>query len=218
MSRRCLVLRPEPGDAATCARLRAAGLLPVSRPLFVVRALDWAAPDVSAFDSLLLTSANAVRHAGAGLASLAALPVIAVGKATAGAARAAGLRVAHVGTGGVAEALASVTEPGRILHLAGRDRTASGIPATAITVYVAEPVPPPPDLAAVARGSVALLHSVRVARRFAMLMQARDEVRIAAISAAVAAAAGDGWNRIAVADRPDDDALVARAATLAIDA
>lgn len=45
----------------------------------------------------------------------------------------------------------------------------------------------------------------------------RADVRLAVISGAVEAAAGEGWAAIAVAETPDDAALVAVAATLAID-
>jgi uroporphyrinogen-III synthase len=33
-------------------------------PLFAIVPLDWTAPDPAQFDGLVLTSANAVRHAG----------------------------------------------------------------------------------------------------------------------------------------------------------
>ena len=56
-------------------------------PLFSVESLAWKVPDAASFDALLLTSANAVRQAGAGLTQLRGLPVHAVGAATATAAR-----------------------------------------------------------------------------------------------------------------------------------
>nr|WP_241769309.1 uroporphyrinogen-III synthase [Sphingomonas melonis] len=104
-----LVVRPEPGTARTLARLRALGVDAAAFPLFATVPVPWQAPDPAAHDALLITSANAVRHAGPTLAALAHLPVIAVGAQTAAAARAAGLAVAVVGTGGVAEALAAAT-------------------------------------------------------------------------------------------------------------
>lgn len=215
MSRRCLVLRPEPGAAATVARLEAAGLAAMAMPLFATRAIAWAPPDPADFDALLITSANAIRFAGAGLARLAHLPVVAVGAASAAAAQAAGLVICHTGTGDAASAVAGAA-PMRLLHLAGRDRVA--VPGvTAVTVYAAEALPPPAGLATAAQGAVALLHSARAARRLAALIEMPATTRIAAISAAVAAAAGRGWEAVAVAARPDDAALVAAATTLAID-
>ena len=50
---RVLVLRPEPGNAETCARLRARGIDAVGMPLFAVVPVDWTCPDPAAFDALL---------------------------------------------------------------------------------------------------------------------------------------------------------------------
>ena len=65
-------------------------------------------------------------------------------------------------------------------------------------------------------GTVALLHSARAARRLAALVDGRrSAISLAALSPAVAAAAGAGWGHVAAADAPSDAALVALAATLA---
>ena len=65
---------------------------------------------------------------------------------------------------------------------------------------------------------VALLHSPRAAERFASLVDGAGLVRqrmgIAALSPAVAMAAGAGWQVTAVAQEPTDDQLVAAAAAL----
>lgn len=209
MTRALAVLRPEPGNTATAGRIEALGLRAIRLPLFAIRPVAWTPPDTAHYDALLLTSANAVHHAGPGLGALR-LPVVAVGEATARAARAAGLCVETVGDG---DAAAAVRASGgrRLLHLAGQDRVDAGVDA--ITVYAAEPVP----VASVAMlaDCVALLHSARAAQRLAGLLQrnAVTGVRIAALSAAVRAAGPDCPG--AVADRPDDAALVALAARLA---
>jgi len=57
------------------------GIDAVVMPLFEVRAVPWHAPDPTAFDMLLLTSANALRHGGGELGRLRLLPVAAVGEA-----------------------------------------------------------------------------------------------------------------------------------------
>ncbi len=119
MTRSLAVLRPEPGNAATVARIEALGLSAIRLPLFAARSLAWTPPDPAAFDALLLTSANAVRHAGAGLDALCGLPVVAVGEATARAARSAGLMVETVGAGDVASVVQASGRT-RLLHLAGR--------------------------------------------------------------------------------------------------
>lgn len=210
-----LVLRPEPGAAATAARARAAGLDPLVAPLFAVRPCAWDAPDMPV-DALMLTSANAARAAGALPDALRGLPLYAVGAKTAAAAGSLGAAEIRVGEAGVAELVARAARDGigTLLHLAGADRTAfdpAGVRIVTRIVYAAAPVEPPPALPA--RDTVALLHSARAARRFAELVAPAGHA-IAALSPAVAAAAGPGWRAVAVAARPDDDALLAAAARL----
>lgn len=217
--RRALVLRPAPGAARTCAALAAAGVEAHALPLFETRAVAWTPPDPARFDALLLTSANAPRHAGAALRALSTLPVVAVGAATAAAATKAGLRIAHVGTGNARDAVAEAPRFPRLLHLAGRDRI--DLPGvTAITVYASEARPVAGDaLETASSGAVVLLHSVRAATHFVAAIghMPRSDTRIAALSAAVGAAAGDGWGAVGIAPEPSDAALVAVAVRLAID-
>jgi uroporphyrinogen-III synthase len=212
-----LVLRPEPGNTRTVAALRDAGVVAMGIPLFAVRPLAWQVPD-ERFDALLLTSANAVRMAGAALARVAHLPVVAVGAATAHAARAAGLDVAVTGHDDVAAAVAAARAYPRLLHLAGREHVA--LPGVAcVVVYASDPLPVASDALMAALPAVVLLHSARAAARFASLAAdlPRDRIMLAALSAKVAAAAGSGWQRVVVADAPRDARLVALAAMLAID-
>lgn len=213
MSRPLAVLRPEPGNARTAVAIVAMGRRALRVPLFAVRPIAWTPPDRGDFDALLLTSANAVRHGGAGLAHLRGLPVLAVGAATAAAARAAGFVVAATGDAGV-DALLADRAPARLLHLAGRERMPRD-DVTAIAVYAADPLPIAAAALVALEGSVALLHSARAARALAALPLDRDRIRIAALSEAVAAAAGLGWDRCVAAASPDDGTLLALAATLA---
>lgn len=223
MSRAIAVLRPEPGNTATAAAIEALGLTAIRLPLFEVRAIDWTPPDVARFDALLLTSANAPRHAGPGLAGLRGLPVHAVGDATAAAARDAGLEVVAIGDrdGSALVATAAASGVRRALLLAGRDRAVEehAIIAEAIAVYASEPVAVAIEALDQLAGSVVLLHSARAARRVADLIDRagidRRTMRLAAISAAAADAAGGDWERIAAAASPDDVALIALARTLA---
>jgi uroporphyrinogen-III synthase len=215
--RRALVLRPAPADARTVALLAAAGVTAQAVPLFVAGPLAWTVP-AGRFDALLLTSANAIRHGGAGLRAVAHLPVVAVGAATAAAARAAGFAVVLTGDGDVAAAVRDAGDR-RLLHLAGRDHVAAAGVAGRAVVYASDPVPAVPGMVDAAVDGVVLLHSRRAARRFAEVAGAlpRDRIRLAALSPAVAAAAGTGWRRVEVAARPTDAALVDVAARLAID-
>jgi uroporphyrinogen-III synthase len=223
MSRAIAVLRPEPGNTATAAAIEALGLTAIRLPLFEVHAIDWTPPDVTRFDALLLTSANAPRHAGPGLAALRGLPVHAVGDATAAAARDAGLEVVAVGDRDGAALVAAAAASGvqRALLLGGRDRAVEEHPiiAEAIAVYASEPVAVALEALDQLAGSVVLLHSARAARRVADLIDRagidRRTVRLAAISAAAAAAAGGNWEGIAAAASPDDATLIQLARTLA---
>ena len=223
MNRRVAILRPEPGNAVTMARAGHAGLDPLSLPLFTVRPSDWTSPDASAFDGLLLTSANALRHGGPGLAAFRHLPVLAVGSATAEAARAAGFTVAHTGSTDVADLLRDTDGSGRLLWLTGRERTAIEHPAiaAAVPVYASDPIPLAAADAAMLAGSVALIHSARAAIQLTAILDhhaiPRSTVRIAAISRKAAVAAGPGWGAVAIATAPNDDALIAAAKPLAID-
>ena len=222
MSRAIAVLRPEPGNTATAAAIEALGLTAIRLPLFEVHAIDWVAPDASRFDALLLTSANAPRHAGPGLAGLRSLPVHAVGDATAAAARDAGLEVVAVGDRDGAALVAAAAASGvrRGLLLGGRDRALGSDPiiAEAIAVYASDPMAVPAEALDQLAGSVVLVHSPRAARRLADLIDRvgidRRTVRLAAISAAAVDAAGGDWERIAAAAVPDDATLIALARSL----
>ena len=213
--RRLLVLRPEPGASATVERARKRGLDAFAVPLFTIEPLPWYPPDSGAFDGLLLTSANAVRCTGGKLDGFRGLPVYAVGEATARATRQAGLSVAAVGEADVERLLGSIEPDLKLLHLCGEDRRTPVEVAQHITpvpVYRAKPVASPElDEAA---GAVALIHSPRASRRFAELVRDRGSIVIAAISAAAAEAAGDGWAAVEFAAAPSDDALLALAARL----
>lgn len=212
-----LVLRPEPGAGETVLRLRERGIDAVAAPLFTVAPVAWQAPDPAAFDAVVLTSANAVRHGGDPLEKLRGLPVHAVGEATAAAARDAGFDVASSGDAGVDQLLGSIDQQLRLLHLCGKDRREpldAPQQIARITVYRATPVEFP-DLRS-AKGSVALIHSPRAAERFAELVAVPDRtsIAIAAISHAAAKAAGAGWKHVEAAAQPSEEALLALAARL----
>lgn len=219
-----LIVRPEPGASQTAARAAEQGWNAIVAPIFRIEPLAWAAPDPKDYEALIVTSANAVRQAGAALASYRALPVYAVGGATAAALRNAGFAEVHSGRGDAKAILAIAAEAGvrRALHLAGADLTDAEHPAIALDrriVYrsvalegegLFEPLTPDP--------AIALLHSARAARHFAALCEragiARDTIRLAALAPLILAAAGDGWDAGIAAETPDDMALLAAAARL----
>jgi uroporphyrinogen-III synthase len=219
-----LVLRPQPGADATARRAIALGLKPVVAPLFDIRAIDWDAPDTVLFDALLVTSANAVRHGGKALAGYRDLPLVAVGSATAEAARTAGFEaiIAGQGDGAAAVELAVGQGKTRLLHLAGREHIDLRHPGASIErriVYAAEAATLPDNArATLEAGAIALLHSARAATLFGTLLDiaglSRNRIILIALSEAVRDAAGPGWAGAFAAPAPNDEALLAIAARL----
>jgi uroporphyrinogen-III synthase len=112
--------------------------------------------------------------------------------------------------------LLSSIEPGlKILHLCGEDRVnADGRESlTQIVVYRAKAIQEQPDLRP-AEGAVVLVHSSRAGRRLAALIEDRSSIAVAAVSNVAAEAVGGGWETVAYAEKPTDEALLALAARL----
>jgi uroporphyrinogen-III synthase len=212
--RKLLLLRPEPGLSISAMRARAMGLDVITCPLFRVEPVEWSVPDPAGYDALLMTSANSVRHGGYGLEALKSLPVHAVGAASAAAAEDAGFRVETVGSGSAADLLAALPPSLRLLHLAGQDRREleNANPANVRIVYRSAAIETPglPSLDSL----VVAVHSPRAGMRLAELADHRSNTAIAAISGAAAGTCRDGWERVEVAERPDDSSLLALAAML----
>lgn len=213
------MLRPEPGATATCDAARRLGLEPLAIPLFAIEAVAWEAPEQSAFDGLLLTSANALRHGGPELKKLRGLPVFAVGEATAAEARNHGFQLSSTGKGGVDDLLDSIKPDLRLLHLCGEERREPAVPRQAITavpVYKAAEIEAP-DLSPLV-GAVVAVHSPRAGARLAELASRSgpetSRTALAAISREAARAAANGWEQVVTAGEPNDDALLALAARL----
>ncbi|MFM5906254.1 MAG: uroporphyrinogen-III synthase [Novosphingobium sp.] len=215
-----IVLRPEPGNAATLAAGRAEGLDAHGFPLFTIEPRAWTCPAAGDFDAVLAGSANAFRHGGGQLAALRRLPVHAVGESTAEAARAAGFALAGMGSGGLQGLLDGMAGPLRLLRLAGEERIAitppPGVTIAERVVYASTAQP----LAALAlpllrAGAVVLLHSAEAARHFAAQCDAagldRARIDLALIGPRLIAAAGTGWGHVATAAVPSDAALLALA-------
>lgn len=216
--KKLFLFRPQPAADASAERARALGLEPVVTPLFEIHPVKWIAPDPAGFDGLLLTSANAVRHGGESLRAMQSLPAYAVGEATAEAARDAGLKVKKVGSGNIDDLLASVPAKLRLMHLCGFHRRPPVNPRQQITtacVYKSKPAVPPPAFRALP-DNVGVVHSAEAAKRLAELVLPveRKRIRLAAISQQAAVAAGLGWQAVAIAPDPTDDALLALAASL----
>lgn len=216
--RQLVILRPEPAASNSLERASALGLEAIAIPLFEVRPLAWTPPDPAAFDAVMATSANALRHGGAALEQYLQLPLHAVGEATAEAARKAGFANVTAGGGDVGALLGSLPTGLRLFYPCGRERRDLSHTLQAILsvpVYAAEELPMPDGFAHFT-DSVLAVHSPRAGARLAELIPSSDRsnLRIAAISAAAAQAAGSGWGDVASAAEPSDGALLELAARL----
>ncbi len=229
---RFVVTRPQPDGARTAAALRERGHEVLEAPLMQVEPLE---ADLSGgWGAIIVTSANAPAAIAdnAALAALTKLPVIAVGRRSAEAAREAGFSDITSAGGDLRDLVRTIVArradaKAPLLYLAGEDRSADligelvmhGIAAELRVVYRAVTVPFPPALiAALQSGEVdAVLHfSKRSAENYlagaraAALLEQALGVRHFCLSAPIAeplTAAGAG--KVAVAPRPNETALIA---------
>ncbi|MEJ0017965.1 MAG: uroporphyrinogen-III synthase [Acetobacteraceae bacterium] len=225
-----LITRPEPGASETAARVAALGYQPVVAPLMAIRMLRANLPPSARVQAVLVASGNAVaalpeshRH----------LPLFAVGEATAARAQAAGFASVSSADGDAAALAALVAarcdrDAGPLLLAAGRgqgleltDRLrAEGFGVVRRAVYAAVPaaeLPEPAHAAFLAgRLAAALLFSAETARHCVRLLDsARLHEAVRSVDAlaigrpAAVALEALPWRRIRVADRPDQDAMLA---------
>lgn len=223
--REILVLRPEPGASETRERAKELGLDPIVAPIFKVETVAWEPPAETDFDAVLLTSANAARHAGQALCAFYGLPCYVVGESSAAAAHEAGFRDVRTGPSDGAALVEIMADDGisTAFHPHGLDHLRLDHPQIRIVrrgVYASHAVEvlPPEAAAALGNAALVLLHSPRTARHFAMLLEdsgrPRRGVDLALISKAAATAAGPGWKSVSVASVPRDHALLELAAKL----
>jgi uroporphyrinogen-III synthase len=180
---RLLLTRPEPDNARTAAALRAQGHEVVLAPLLRIEAVAeadlGASPSSRSWTAILITSANGVRALAAHprRRDLLALPLLAVGQASADAARAAGFANVSSADGNAddlallaARRFAGARLP--LLHLAGRDRSsdlagalaARGLAVRTVVIYRAAKAErfPPAARAALEQGQIdGVLHFSR---------------------------------------------------------
>ena len=214
-----VVIRPEPGNAATVAAARAQGLTALGFPLFEMAACLWDVPDPAPYQALLAGSANVFRLGGVGLARLTTLTVHAVGAVTAEAARGAGFAVAQTGEGGL-QPLAETLPPGRYLRLAGEKHVPLALPEGVmvddVVVYAARGISMPPALVStLASPAVVLLHSGEAAQHFAAesarLGVRRDGLALVCLAPRIGQLAGPGWQHLELAQTRSDQAVLALA-------
>lgn len=218
-----LILRPEPGNAASVAAARALGIAEViGAPLFAIAPVAWQAPDPAGYAAILAGSANLFRHGGQDLAALATLPVVAVGAETARVAREAGFTVGVSGEGSLQDVAAGLPA-GRYLRLSGSDPVPltlpEGLVVDTVTVYAAKALPLSGEAASMlAQPCVVALHSGEAARHFAQectrLHLARSTVKLACLAPRIAAMAGQGWQAVEISAMRRDQPLLALAAQM----
>jgi uroporphyrinogen-III synthase len=229
---RIAVTRPEGASGGFAAALAARGHAAVSAPLLEIHGLSARLPEVSAYQALLATSANAFLDCGAETLA-AARRLFAVGGATAEAARVAGAAAVQSAEGdgaALAELVERACDPkgGPLLYLAGRPRRfdlagrlrGAGFTVEVIETYQAQTPETLPealrtrlakgDLDAVSFFSPRTAESFVRLTREAGLETACTGLTALCLSAAVAAELADlAWRRVTVAESPDQEALLA---------
>ena len=233
---RLIVTRPAEDAAQLCRRLEAAGHEPILSPLLEIRPLAELAIPPRHYQAVLITSANGAR-ALAGRSEIERLKrarVLAVGPASAEAAREAGLGQVEEAAGDVA-ALARLAvgtlrpQEGPLLYVSGAvtagdlasTLSASGFEVDRVVTYEARPAEALPKLCAAAlaagRADGVLLYSPRTAHIWVALVQAGGLAPAASrlvhycLSGNVAAVVRDGIADdvpLQVASRPDEFALL----------
>ena len=226
---RVWITRSSPGAEATASRLAALGHAPLIAPLLAVRPIAGVRLDFNRVGAVAFTSANAVKAFAAKYPQGGrALPVFAVGAATADAARAAGFLETASADGDVAGLAELIIEhrasiAGAVLHpsalkpagdLAG-DLAAAGLEVRTTPIYdTVDPSNlPQPAIEALAAGEVdaVLLHSPRAAGVLARLLpgSAQEMIAYALSEACAGPVRGVDFKRIAVAPEPTEAALLA---------
>lgn len=209
------VTRTRPGAEATAERVVAVGMAPFVAPLLEVVFEPGGEIDLTGVDALAFSSANGVR-AFAARSGERALPVFAVGRGTAKAARDTGFTAIAAGEGDVLTLAAAIPHGCRVLHPGAAEPAADlvqalerrGVPARGMIVYrtVATTLSRP-DLDLAGKADFVLLQSAKAARAFRDL--GLDRPRPICLSPAVADILGASNDRRPVtAATPTEDSLI----------
>lgn len=232
-----LVTRPEPDAQATLARLEALGIEAIAAPLMVRETLDASLPPPDGFTAMVLTSANAVRaliDRGV-VAQYQHLPVFAVGDRTAREATQAGFERVSSAAGAFQDLVNAMTIAqlrGPIFYPAGKHQSADlakavaplGIMVATAKVYAMVAAEALPESVLDALGTqigAVLAYSRRSAEIFARLAadlprDRRSKLAMLCLSEAVAEPLLEArFNRISLADWPDEDAMMSLALAVA---
>jgi len=215
------ITRARPGAEVSAARVAAMGFNPIVDPLLEVAPLA-ASIDLSDIAALAFTSANGVQ-AFLRRCDERTLPVFAVGRATALAAKAAGFARVTSADGDVEDLTRLIVgaRPGPVLWAGARAPAGdlvsalnqAGAPARGVAVYeTVDRTPSEATLALLGRPLTALLYSPRAARGLADILRQRPAqgLRALCLSPAVATPLVTLLDprSVACAPRPDETALL----------
>ncbi len=227
MNPQVVVTRAQPGADETAQRLRQLGYEPIVSPVLTLTACtpppDLDLPGVAGF---IFTSANGVRFF-AEQSAERSIRAWCVGRSTLAAAEAAGFADTVSADGDAADLAALIDseadpQAGPLLHvanaaaagaLAARLR-AAGFTVAFAALYEARPAArlEPAAAAAIARGAATLVHSAKGASALMAVLGdgAFEDIPIVAISEQAAAPLRKaGVGSVAIASRPNEDALLA---------
>ena len=232
-----LVTRPEPDAQATLARLDALGISALAAPVMVRQTLDASLPPPDGFTAMVLTSANAVRAlAERGvLEQYQHLPVFAVGDRTAREASEAGFERVSSAAGALQDLVNAMTIArlrGPIFYPTGKHQSADlakalaplGVMVATAKIYDMVAIEALPDQILAELGGeigAVLAYSRRSAEIFATLAAGlprdrRSRLAMLCLSETVAEPLLEArFSRISLADRPDEDAMMALALAFA---
>lgn len=225
-----LITRPEPGASDTAARVAALGFCAIVAPLLQIETRAGALPQAGSLAATLVTSGNALD---ALPADYRPVPLLAVGNATAQRARQVGF-MAVQSADGDADALAALVRrrfqptDGRLLLASGQGQglalaatlRAAGYRVLRRVTYAAIPARRLPDSAAAlletGERHIALFFSAETACAYVRLVQratlrdaVRDSEAVAIGRSASMALEALPWRRIRVAERPNQDDMLA---------
>lgn len=232
-----LVTRPEPDAQATLARLDALGISALAAPVMVRQTLDASLPPPDGFTAMVLTSANAVRAlAERGvLEQYRHLPVFAVGDRTAREASESGFERVSSAAGALQDLVNAMTIArmrGPIFYPTGKHQSADlakalaplGVMVATAKIYDMVAIDALPDHILAGLGGeigAVLAYSRRSAEIFATLAASlprdrRSRLAMLCLSETVAEPLLEArFSRISLADRPDEDAMMALALAFA---
>lgn len=222
-----LVTRTAPGCFDTAERLRAEGLRPIIEPALKIHALPTPLPELNGVSGLIFTSANGVRFF-TERSARRDFNAWCVGPSTAASAAEAGFADIFNADGNADDLVALIARQadparGRLLHIANdaaagevvKSLQTAGFDAEFAALYTTSPAKDLGDttLSALKQDTLSsvLIHSAKGAAAIAPLLTAfrLKSVNLVAISDKAAAPLTHlDWKQTAIADAPNEDALI----------